>query len=221
MSYDLCLFDLDGTLTDPKPGITRSFQYALAAFGIHEELNDLTRFIGPPLRESFREYYGFSEAQTEAAVLKYREYFSVTGLFENNIYPHIPDLLERLKDKGKTLAVVTSKVTLYADQILVHFRLADYFVAVFGDEMDGSRTKNGKGPLVRSAIQALDPQRKMSPVMIGDRLHDILGAKDAEIDSIGITWGYGSRGELEAAGATWITDGADDLCRLLIKGINH
>ena len=214
-SYDLCLFDLDGTLTDPKLGITKSFQYALSAFGIQEELDSLTKFIGPPLRESFKNFYGFSDADTEKAVAKYREYFAVKGLYENEVYSAIPETLQKLKDNGKMLAVVTSKVTDYANKILKHFNLDRYFVLVSGDDMDGNLTKNGKRDLINIALDALDPERKMSAVMIGDRKHDIIGARDAGIESIGVKWGYGSNNELETAGATWIVDSTDALYRLI------
>jgi len=216
MPYSLCLFDLDGTLTDPKLGITKSYQYALSAFGIHEELDNLTRFIGPPLRDVFREHYGFSTPDTEKVVAKFREYFSETGLLENDVYPGIPEALHRLKDSGKTIAVATSKVTVYTQRILRHFDLDRYFSFVSGDAMDGSLTKNGKRDIIRMAIGKLDPEGKMTPVMIGDRKHDIIGARDVGIDSVGNTWGYGSRDELEEAGATRIVESIDELCRLLI-----
>jgi phosphoglycolate phosphatase len=213
--YDLCIFDLDGTLTDPKLGITKSFQFALSSFGIHEELDGLTKFIGPPLRESFREHYGFSDSDTEKAVIKFREYFAETGLFENAIYPDIHELLQKLKNRGKTLAVATSKAAFYADRILENFDLTRYFSFVSGDEMDGSLTKNGKQDVIRIALGTLDPARRMGSVMIGDREHDIFGAREVGIDSIGNTWGYGSRDELEAAGSTWIVDSTDELYRLI------
>ena len=215
MPYKLCIFDLDGTLTDPKLGITRSFQYALASFGINEELDNLTRFIGPPLRDSFRVSYNFTESDTEKAVAKFREYYTETGLFENSVYPDIPGLLQKLKDSGRTLAVATNKVAIYSKLILEHFDIAGYFSFVSGDEMDGSLTKNGKTDIIRIALGALDPERKMPAVMIGDRELDIFGAREAGIDSIGNTWGYGSRSELETAGATWIVDSADELLRLI------
>jgi len=216
MSYDLCIFDLDGTLTDPKLGITRSFQYALASFGIHAELDSLIKFIGPPLRDSFRISYGFSDDDTEQAVVKFREYYAETGVFENFVYPDIPDLLQKLKDSGKTLAVATNKVYLYTDKILGHFDLNRYFSFVSGDDMDGSLTKNGKRDIINIALDALDPERKMPAVMISDRELDIFGARDVGIDSIGNTWGYGSRSELEAAGATWIVDNADEVYNLIV-----
>ena len=216
MSYNLCIFDLDGTLTDPKIGITKSFQYALASFGIPEELDNLVRFIGPPLRDSFRISYGFSDDDTVQAVVKFREYYAETGVFENFVYPDIPDLLQKLKDSGKKLAVATSKATVYARLILEYFYLDGYFEFVSGDEMDGSLTKRGKHDIIRIALDALDPKRKMPAVMIGDRELDIFGARDVGIDSIGNTWGYGSRSELEAAGATWIVDNADEVYNLIV-----
>ena len=217
MLYDFCLFDLDGTLTDPKVGITKSYQHALSAFGIHEELENLLQFIGPPLRSNFRDYYGLSEADTEKAVAKFREYFIEKGLLENMVYPGIPEILQELKGKGVTLAVATSKVTAFANKVLNHFSLDGYFGFVSGDDMDGSLTINGKGDIIRTALDALDPGRSNKPVMIGDRHHDITGANDVGIDSIGITWGYGSRGELEDAGATWIVESLDELCKLILK----
>ena len=216
MSFDLCIFDLDGTLTDPKLGITRSFQYALASFGIHEELDSLSRFIGPPLRDSFRLTYNLSEPDTSIAVAKFREYYAETGIFENSVYPDIPDLLQKLKGSGRTMAVATSKAAVFSQLILEYFYLDGFFSFVSGDEMDGSLTKNGKREIIRIALDAIDPERKMPAVMIGDREHDINGAREVGLDSIGIMWGYGSRRELESAGATWIVDSADELYRLIV-----
>jgi len=215
--YDLCLFDLDGTLTDPKIGITKSYRYALAAFDIHEELENLEKFIGPPLRECFKDFYGLSESDTEKAVAKFREYFSKTGMLENTVYPGIPGILRDLMNNGKTLAVATNKVSLYSVEIIKHFGLDKYFAFVSGDDMDGSLTMNGKRDIILLALDTLDPDRLMRAVMIGDRRHDITGARDAGIDSIGITWGYGSRSEQTDAGATWIAENTDELLSLLIS----
>ena len=215
MKYHLCLFDLDGTLTDPQLGITKSYQYALEAFDIHEELENLTRFIGPPLRDVFKKHYGFSISDTEKVVAKFREYFSETGLLENDVYPGIREILERLRGSGAVMAVATSKATIYAARILKHFHLDGYFSFVSGDEMDGSLTKNGKGKIIRIALDVLNPESMLSTVIIGDRKHDINGGHDAGIDSIGITWGYGSRTELEEAGATRIVATTDELFRLI------
>ena len=218
MPYNLCLFDLDGMLTDSKVGITKSFQYALSAFGIHEELENLTKFIGPPLRESFKGFYGFSNNETDIAIAKYREYYAETGLYENTVYPGIPDLLQKLKDRDKILAVATSKAKPFADKILAYFNIDGFFSYVAGDEMDGSLTRGGKHDIIQKAINALDCTREMSPVMIGDRMYDIVGAQKVGIDSIGVLWGYGTRDELEEARATWIVESTDELYELIVGG---
>jgi len=215
MPYDLCIFDLDGTLTDPKLGITRSYQYALAGFGIHEDLESLERFIGPPLRDNFKEYYGFSDSDTEKAVALFRQYFAETGLYENIVYPDICAALQKLKDNGKILAVATNKYKYFAEKVLEHFLLDKFFDFVSGDEKDGSLTINGKRDIVRITLGALDPEREKSAVMIGDRKHDILGARENGIDSIGVTWGYGLRAELEEAGATQIAESVEQLYQML------
>ena len=209
--YDLCIFDLDGTLSDPQLGITRSYQHALAAFGIHEEAKDLARFIGPPLRDNFKDYYGLSESDTEKAVSIFREYFTDKGLIENTLYPEIPETLQKLKDLGKTLAVATTKVKSFTDIIIDYFDLGKYFTFVAGDDMDGSLTKNGKRDIIRIVLDTLDPKREMKAVMIGDRLYDIIGARENGIDSIGVLWGFGSRTELEEAGATKIITSIGEL----------
>jgi len=216
MRYNLCLFDLDGTLTDSKLGIIKSFQYALSSFGIYEEFDNLTKYLGPPIRDSFRDFFGSSDDDVEKAVAKYREYFAETGLFENTVYPGTIEMLQELKSAGLLLSVATSKVTAYAGRILSHFNLDKYFSFISGDKMDGSLSKDGKREILRIALNALDPERKMNAGIIGDRKHDIHGGRKVGIDSIGITWGYGSRAELEEAGATWITESTDDLCRLIL-----
>ena len=216
MPYDLCIFDLDGTLTDPKLGITRSYQYALAGFGIHEALEDLERFIGPPLRDNFRDNYGFSDSETEKAVALFREFFAETGLFENYVYPDICVTLQKLKNAGKTLAVATNKYEYFAEKVLCHFDLDKYFAYISGDAKDGSLTINGKLDIIRIVLEKLDPKRRMSAVMIGDRKHDIIGARENGIESIGVTWGYGSGTELEEAGATMIAGSVEELYRMLI-----
>ncbi|MDR1736234.1 MAG: HAD hydrolase-like protein [Oscillospiraceae bacterium] len=213
MAYDIYLFDLDGTLSDPKTGIVNSYRYALSAFGIQPETESLTQFIGPPLREVFMKAYGFSAQDTERVVAKYREYFSVTGLFENTLYPGIADTLAQLKSRGKTLGVATNKVTVYSKQILRHFGIAEYFSCISGDEMDGSLSRGGKQSIIRVALEALNPRGEKAAVMIGDRKHDITGAKAAGIDSIGVTWGYAPQGELEAAGASFIANSPAELLK--------
>jgi phosphoglycolate phosphatase len=169
------------------------------------------------LRDVFRVHYGFSASDAERIVVKFREYFSETGLLENDVYAGIRDLLKLLKDCGAVMAVATSKAAVYAIRIVKHFQLDGYFAFVSGDEMDGSLAKNGKGEIIRIALRQLDPQRDKATVMIGDRQHDIHGALDVGIDSIGITWGYGSRKELEEAGAMRIAASLDELCSMIME----
>jgi len=213
---NLCLFDLDGTLTDPKVGITKSVGYALNSFGIRvADIDDLKKFIGPPLRDSFREHYNFSAEETEKAIDKYREYFSETGIFENTLYGGIIDMLDRLKDKKITLAIATSKPTVFAARIAEHLGFRKYFEIIAGSELDGARSR--KGEIINYILDAIDPERKKSAVIIGDRKHDIIGGRETGIDSIGVTWGYGSRSELEEAKATWIVHSTDELYRCIMS----
>jgi phosphoglycolate phosphatase len=215
VTYELCLFDLDGTLTDPKEGITKSVQYALKYFGIDEPDRDaLTRFIGPPLRESFAKYRNFSEADTERAILKYREYFSGRGIFENKLYPGITDLLTELRHAGVRMAIATSKPAVFAEKIAKHFAIDSFFEAVTGSELDGSR--GTKGEVIGFCLDTLDPNRGLHTVMIGDREYDIFGARETSIDSIGVLWGYGPREELESANAARIVNSPEELCRLIL-----
>jgi len=217
MPYDLCLFDIDGTLTDPKPGIVGAYQYALSQFGISEEPDRLTMFIGPPLREVFREFYELAECDVERAVARFREYYAKKGMHENSVYPGIPDTLQALIDNGRTLAAATNKTKAVAEATLGHFGLAGYFAYVSGDEADGSLSKCGKRDIIRIALDALDPGRKMAAVMIGDRKHDIAGAAGNGIDSIAVTWGYGAQDEFAGAGATWIANSQGELRRLVMR----
>ncbi|MBS5064460.1 MAG: HAD family hydrolase [Hungatella hathewayi] len=199
------LFDLDGTLTDPMVGITKSVQYALRHYGIEEpDLKKLCPFIGPPLKDSFMKYYGFPSEQATEAISIYREYFSKTGLYENMEYPGIRDLLATLKAAGKHLYVATSKPELFSKQILEHFRLAEYFDFIGGANMDETRVK--KGDVIRYVLEENQIAELDKVVMIGDREHDIIGAKENSIDSIGVLYGYGDREELSAAGADVIVE---------------
>lgn len=208
------LFDLDGTLTDPKEGITKSVSYALKSYGIDvQDLDTLNKFIGPPLLEAFIEYYGFSEAAARGAIEKYRERYSRTGIFENKLYDGIEDTLKKLVDAGKTLLVATSKPTFFATKILDHFGIAKYFKFVAGSELDGTRTK--KSEVIKYALESMGITDLAACVMIGDRMHDIIGAKETGLESVGVLYGYGSREELEAAGADKIAESIESLCILL------
>jgi len=209
------LFDLDGTLTDPGVGITKSVDYALKSFGIHtEDLSELYKFIGPPLWESFMKFYGFSKAQANLAVEKYREYFADTGIFENEVIDGIDDLLRHLSDAGRRLIVATSKPKIFADRILERFNLMRYFDIVCGSELDGTRVI--KGEVIRYALEKAEIADLSRVVMIGDRKHDIIGAKECCIDSIGVLFGYGSYDELSSAGATLIVETVEELENVLL-----
>ncbi len=217
--YQTLLFDLDGTLTDPKEGITKSVQYALAHFGIEEEdLEKLTTFIGPPLTHSFMTYYGLDAAEAEEAVHKYRERFSSVGIFENGVYEGIHELLEALKIQGKVIVLATSKPHLFAEKILKHYGLYSYFDVIVGSELDGTRShKNEVIEEVFHRLQLTEGQ-KSETVMIGDRKHDILGAKACGIPSIGVRFGYAEPQELEEAGADHIVNTVEELKTFLLEG---
>lgn len=213
--YDYVFFDLDGTLTDPKEGITKSVAYALEAFGIYvEDLDTLCKFIGPPLKESFMVYYGLSDAQGDEAVEKYRERFSVTGLFENKVYDGIRETLEALKKSGKTLIVATSKPSIYSRQILEHFDLMKYFTFLSGSELDGTRVD--KAEVIAYALQENGIRDLSNVIMVGDREHDIIGANKNGIDSVGVLYGYGCQEEFEENHATYAVESVEELRELLL-----
>lgn len=208
--YEYILFDLDGTLTDPGIGITNSVAYALKRWNIEvEDRKSLYRFIGPPLQDSFREYYGFSQEDALRAVDVYREYFREKGLYENEVYPGVEKLLQLLKEQGKTLILATSKPEEFAVRILRHFGLDRYFTVMAGATMDPSRSK--KGDVIAYALRESGVTELSKAVMIGDREHDIFGAKQNGLDSIGVLFGYGDREELEKAGATYIAATVEDI----------
>ena len=217
------LFDLDGTLTDPKVGITTCVQYALASFGIEEpDLDKLEPFIGPPLKDSFMEFYHMNEADAQAAVDKYRERFRDTGIFENEIYAGVPQMLKTLKAKGLQLAVASSKPTVFVERILDHFHIAKYFKVVVGSELDGTRVE--KDQVVEEALRQLfgdEPVEKDQVYMIGDRRFDVEGARAQGIESVGVTYGYGSMEELKAARADYIVRSVEELQRFLLRGTDE
>lgn len=225
--YNYILFDLDGTLTDPKLGITSCVQYALDKFGIEESDRDkLEPFIGPPLLDSFKEFYGFDDEKAGQAIIYYRERFSTVGLFENEVYPGIPQMLAHLHKEGKHLAVASSKPTVFVLRILEHFGIRQYFDVIVGSELNGTRTK--KEEVVEEALQQLlgggkakyagqqeENLARQDIVMVGDRKFDIEGAKAYHIASIGVTYGYAAEGELEEAGADVIVETVEELEKTL------
>ncbi len=210
MQQKYLLFDLDGTLTDPGEGITNSVAYALEKFGIAvEDRRELYPYIGPPLTDSFMRCHGLTIAQAEEALKLYREYFSVNGMFENVPYDGIAAFLEKLKSRGYTLLIATSKPEEFTVQILQHFSLDKYFAFVAGNTLDESRpTKASVIAYLRERYPAINAT---NAVMIGDRKYDIEGAKQNALPSIGVLYGYGSREELETAGATAVVADLEEL----------
>ncbi|WP_434311724.1 HAD family hydrolase [Hominifimenecus sp. rT4P-3] len=218
MSFKYLLFDLDGTLTDPKEGITKSVQYALHALNVDEpDLNRLTCFIGPPLVDSFMEYYDFTREQAKAALAKYRERFQAIGIFENRVLPGIPEMLKALKAAGKVVALATSKPEPFARKILEKYGLIGYFDEVVGSSMD--ETRNTKEAVIQEVFcrLKLTEEQKRQTLMIGDRKHDVVGAKACGIASLGVRIGYAEEGELEAAGADFIRDTVEDMSAFLLE----
>ena len=211
------LFDLDGTLTDPGVGITNSVMYALEKYGITvSDKSELYKFIGPPLMQSFEKYYGFDQNKAERAVTLYREYFQDRGIFENEIYDGIQQLLDALKAQGKVIGLATSKPEIYAKQILEHFGLDGYFDFISGSMLNGERTD--KGEVIAWAIQLLGEKQRYTleeMVMIGDREHDVIGARKNGLASIGVLFGYGSREELTGVGADVVVSSVCELAEML------
>ena len=216
---EILLFDLDGTLTDPKEGITRCVKYGMEALGIYEsDREKLVPFIGPPLLDMYMEYCGFTREQAAFAVEKYRERFRTKGMYENEIYDGIAGMLARLRAAGKRLGVATSKPEVFAVPILRHFHIDGYFEHIVGSELSGERVK--KGEVIEEALNRFGvggEQRTSQAVMVGDRKHDILGAQEAGIVSVGVTYGFGGLDELSGAGADRIVDSVEELEKLLLK----
>ena len=202
MKYKNYLFDLDGTLTDPGKGIKNSIRYALDKAGLaplDEEI--LNSFIGPPLLDSFERYCGVTPEESKRLVALYREYFSVTGLFENEVYDGIPEMLAELKARGAKIFLATSKPEPFAIRILEHFGLMQYFTFAGGSTMDETRTAKAE------VIDYVLEKGKLVPeesVMVGDRKYDIEGGSKCGLDTVAVTFGYGSREEL--ANANYIID---------------
>ena len=196
MHYQNVLFDLDGTLTDPREGITRSIQFGLGKLGIDEpDLTKLEHFIGPPLLQQFMATYGFDEAKAWEAMGFYRERFAVTGLYENEVFEGVAPLLEELVAQGRQLFIATSKPHIYAREIARHFDFAKHFKVIYGSELDGTRTN--KVELIAHLVseQGLDPAQTL---MIGDRKHDLIGARDNGMDAAAVGYGFGSFEELNS-----------------------
>lgn len=208
--YHTILFDLDGTLTDSGPGITNSVAYALKKWNIEEkDINVLRKFVGPPLDASFAKYYGFSKEKCVQAIQYYREYYLTKGIYENRVYDGMEELLKWLRDTGRRAIVATSKPEPSAIHVLEYFHMDSYFDIIAGATMDGSRVE--KSDVIRYALDRAGIRDLSGVVMVGDRENDIQGAKANGLDSIGVLYGYGSREELEEAGAMQIAETVEDL----------
>lgn len=209
------LLDLDGTLTDSRPGIIACIQHALATLGQPIVADSaLQRFIGPPLKDTFAELLciPLDDERIDLAITAYRERFTTVGMFENSVYPFVPRALDQLISRGARLFVATSKPRVFAERILEHFGLAARFNAIYGSELDGSRTD--KGELIAHAVSR-SGLLASNTIMVGDRRHDIHGALRNEVFPIGVLWGYGSREELTAAGAKALLTQPSELAQVL------
>ena len=213
--YDWILFDLDGTLTDPGEGITNAVAHALRRFGLPvPEREKLYPFIGPPLTDSFMKYYGLSPEEADQAVIYYREHFRDIGIFENEVYPGIPEMLQSLVDGGKKLALATSKPEEFAKRIMDRFDLAKYFSFIGGAEFQGTRTR--KGAVIAYVLESCGITDKSRVLMVGDREHDVLGARENGLPCMGVLFGYGDLEELENAGAALIAETVAEVGQLIL-----
>lgn len=212
MNYENILFDLDGTLTDPCTGIVNGIKYSLGKFNISEsDEAKLKMFIGPPLNQSFMEYYNFNNDMAKDAVKYYREYYSEKGIYENILYDDIDILLNTITQNGKNCMIATSKPVDFAVKIAQYFKIDKYFTDIAGSNMDG--TLSEKDEIIKTVIDknSLD---KTATIMIGDRKHDILGAHKNNIDSAAVMYGYGSKEELEEAEPAYFCDNVLDILRI-------
>jgi len=210
-------FDLDGTISDSSPGIIKSAQYALESFGIKvedEDVKEFRKFIGSPLRQILKDFSNFDDDKVEEVVEKFRERYLPIGIFENIMYDGIDTMLQGLYDSGKTLIIATSKPHIQAHTVLSHFNLDKYFTFVSGAEMDG--TRSSKAEVIQHALEQCNITDISTCIMIGDRKHDIIGAKNVGMKSIGVLFGYGDYHELSEAGADYIVKDVDELTALLL-----
>lgn len=214
--YTATLFDLDGTLTNPRLGITKSVRYALIRLGLEApDLDALTKFIGPPLRDSFEQFYHLSRADAERAVAAYREYFEDVGIYENALLPGVAHLLRNLREADRLVILATSKPTIYSERILERFNVRSFFTHVVGSNLDGTMTDKAEIIAQILTLHAVPPATRC--VMVGDREHDIIGARAHGMDSIGVTCGFGSDQELRSAGATYIAQSMTQVHNILLS----
>ena len=205
------LFDLDGTLTDSREGITKSVRYALNRMGLDSELKELEKFIGPPLKFSFCEFFGMTDEESEKAIKLYRDRYKDTGIFENKLYENVIPVLKELKSRGKKVCMATCKPEVFARRISDHFGITPYFDEICGTTLDG--TKTTKAQVIEEVLERIG-EKPENAVMIGDREHDVEGAKHFSMPCVGVTFGFAEEGELEKAGADYIIDSLTELLKL-------
>ncbi len=210
--YSPIIFDLDGTLIDSKRGVFNSLRYSLGKFGLSlEDETEAMKLIGPPLESVFRDFYSMEESDALKAVDYYREYYGESGVFEAGLYRGIKELLTALKDDGREMMIATTKAAYYMEKIVKNLGIGEFFITRTGSKLDGSLS--GKSELIR---RALEGSRGGYPVMIGDRKFDIVGARDNGIDSIGVTYGYGTEAEIRDAGPGLMAGSVEDLSNILL-----
>ena len=215
VKFHTILFDLDGTLTDPKEGITKSGAYALKDVGIEESTERLTSFIGPPLKDSFMIHYHFTDLEAQRAIEKYREYYRPIGIFENKVYEGIPKLLQDLKEQGKKLAVATSKPQIFAKQILEKYNIDQYFNWIVGSELNETRVK--KEEVIEEVLKQAHLSTGVGCLMVGDRKYDVEGARVFDIPTVAVKFGYAEEGELEQSRAKYVVSNVEELRSFLLN----
>ncbi len=214
------LFDLDGTLTESGPGIMNAAKIALNHFGIEENnVENLHKFVGPPLTESFGQRYGMNEADTQEAIAVFRKYYNVTGIYENSVFEGIQEMLQQLKSNGLLLSIASSKPRPMIDIVVDYFDIRKYFDVIVGCELDGTRSQ--KKEVVDEVIRLFgelsgDDVVLEHSIMVGDRMYDVNGARECGLECIGVTYGYGTRQELQEAGAAYIVDSVNELGEKLL-----
>lgn len=214
MSYQHILFDLDGTLSNPQDGIINSIVYSLDKMKFYEYTKEtLLKFIGPPLKYSFSTYFSFTKAETELAIKYYREFFDEKGLYQNEIFPDIPILLDELKRSDKKLFIATSKPTVYAKKIIDRFGLSDLFVDIVGGELDGGGSD--KTEVIKHILDTFNIGDRSDCIMVGDTKFDVIGANENHIDAVAVTYGFGQREELEHVKPKYIVNTIEELSIIL------
>lgn len=213
--YDVIAFDLDGTLTNPERGLIASFVYALGKMGVdYGEKEELKRFIGPPIYEEWQRVFGFTPEESSEALLIFREYYSVYGWWDNEMYPGVPEMLRALCESGKKIILATSKPEVFARKILDLFDIAKYFDYVGGADTDKTRDK--KHEVLAYSMASLGVTDTSRVILVGDRVYDAEGARACGVDSLGVLYGHGSREEIENSGFNYICESVEDIAKTLI-----